>query len=139
MNGSRDVYRELVLDYTPRPIRSEAEYLRARKRIDVLLDKNQLSQDEKDYLDMLGVVVENYEARTEDEGQYELRGVALIRALLEEHGLRQKDLVDVFKTESIASAVLNGRRGLTVEHIDRLARRFDLPHALFFPAERALE
>lgn len=139
MNGSSHTYQELVLDYAPRPIRSEEEYMRARRRIDALLDKGELSQDEQDYLDMLGVVVENYEAVIEDEGEYELHGVALVKALLEEYDLRQKDLVDVFKTESIASAVLNGRRGLTVEHIDKLARRFDLPHALFFEGKHVVE
>lgn len=136
MNGSNPTYQELVLDYAPRPIRSEEEYWRSRRRIDALLDKNQLTQDEQDYLDMLAAFVEKYEANLDDEDEYELRGPALIRALLEEYGLRQKDLVDVFNTESIASAVLNGRRALTVDHIDKLARRFDLPHMLFFDRER---
>ena len=139
MNGSSSTYRDLVLDYAPRPIRSEDDYLRARHRIDKLLDKDALTLDERDYLDMLGAVVERYESEVEDEAEYELRGVALIKALLEEYGLRQKDLVDVFKTESIVSAVLNGRRDLTVDHIDKLARRFNLPHELFFEGERANE
>lgn len=136
MNGSSSTYQELVLNYAPRPLRSEEEYRTARQRIDALLDKNRLSRDEQDYLEMLAVVVEKYEAALENEDEYELRGLALIRALLEEYGLRQKDLVDIFKTESIASAVLNGRRALTVEHIDKLARRFNLPHMLFFDTER---
>lgn len=132
MNGSSHTYRELVMDYAPRPIRSEDDYWAARQRMDALLDKHELTRDEQDYLDIIGVVIEAYEQDTEDESDYELRGVALIRALLAEQGLRQKDLVDVFKTESIASAVLNGHRSLTVEHIARLAQRFDLPHVLFF-------
>lgn len=136
MNGSRATYQQLVLDYAPRPLRSEEEYRTARQRVDALLDKNKLTQDEQDYLDMLATVIEKYESALENEDEYELRGLPLIKALLDEYGLRQKDLVDIFKTESIASAVLNGRRALTVEHIDKLARRFNLPHMLFFETER---
>lgn len=61
----------------------------------------------------------------------------MVIALLEERDLCQNDLVDVFKTESIASAVLNGRRDLTVEQNDKLARRFNLPHEWFFPKRLA--
>jgi hypothetical protein len=42
------------------------------------------------------------------------------------------DLVPIFKTRSIVSAVLAGKRQLTVEHINRLAAFFNLPHELFF-------
>lgn len=132
MMDFKRIYRELVQAFPPRPIRTEEQYQAVQKRIDSLLDREELTPEEQEYLTVLGMLVEMYEATTEDEEHYELRGVAIIRALLEEQGLRQKDLVDIFKTESIASAVLNGRRGLTVEHIDKLARRFDLPHMLFF-------
>jgi len=40
--------------------------------------------------------------------------------------------VPIFKTKSIVSAVLNGKRQLTTEHIDKLAAFFRLPHGLFF-------
>jgi HTH-type transcriptional regulator/antitoxin HigA len=48
------------------------------------------------------------------------------------HGLKQLDLVPIFKTKSIVSAILNGNRQLTVEHINRLAAFFKVPHELFF-------
>jgi len=40
---------------------------------------------------------------------------------MEAHDLRQKDLVDIFNTESVASEVLSGKRELTREHIKRLS------------------
>jgi HTH-type transcriptional regulator/antitoxin HigA len=48
------------------------------------------------------------------------------------NGLRQKDLVDVFGTESIASEVLNGKRELNKEQIRRLSERFRVSPAVFF-------
>jgi HTH-type transcriptional regulator/antitoxin HigA len=51
---------------------------------------------------------------------------------MEVHGLKQKDLAPIFKTRSIVSAVLNGKRALAAEHINLLAAFFHLPHELFF-------
>jgi HTH-type transcriptional regulator/antitoxin HigA len=51
---------------------------------------------------------------------------------MEVHKLRQKDLADVFGTESIVSDVLNGKRDLAKEHIRRLSARFNVSPAVFF-------
>lgn len=132
MIGFNRTYDELIREFPPRPIENEEQYQAVQERIDDLLDRKELTPDEQDYLTMLGMLVAAYEESLADEEEYELRGITLVRALIEEHDLRQKDLVDIFKAESIVSAVLNGRRGLTVEHIDKLAQRFALPHQLFF-------
>jgi len=129
--GINLTYTQLIAIFPPRPIASDEQYWETQARIDELLDKGNLTPDESDYLTALGMMIERYE--DEHEPDIELRGVALIRALMDEQGLRQRDLVaPVFKTDSIASAVLNGKRRLTTEHIDRLAQFFQLPHGLFF-------
>ena len=53
------------------------------------------------------------------------------RRLMEANDLKQKDLVDVFGTPSIVSEVLNGKRGLTIEHIKKLSRRFHVSPEVF--------
>lgn len=50
-----------------------------------------------------------------------------------ERNLKQKDLVSIFKTESIVSDVVNGKRQLTTRHIQELAEFFHLPVAVVFP------
>ena len=131
--GINPTYEQLLAGFPPRPITSDDQYWETVTRIDELIDKGLLSSDEQDYLSVLGMLVERYEG--EHEPDIELRGIALIRALMEEQGLRQRDLVNpIFKTDSIASSVLNGKRRLTVEHIDKLAHYFQLPHTLFFEA-----
>lgn len=135
MTGSN--YEELLAEFNPRVIHTEEEYWATQAVMDRLIDTPDLSKDELDYLSLLGALIEQYDEK--NNVFPELRGVALIKALLEDMGLRQKDLVTVFKSESIISEVLNGNRGLTVEHIDGLARYFQLPHGLFFdrlPKER---
>jgi HTH-type transcriptional regulator/antitoxin HigA len=132
--GTDAAYMNLIQAFPPRPIRSESEYAAVQARVDALVDKGELTADEADYLSLLGMLIERYEA--DHDPMPELRGVALVKALMVESNLRQRDLVPIFKTESIASAVLNGHRQLTVAHIDKLAHFFALPHALFFGDER---
>ena len=51
---------------------------------------------------------------------------------MEQHGLKQKDLVEVFGTPSIVSEVLNGKRDLNKTQIKRLSERFGVSPELFF-------
>ena len=46
--------------------------------------------------------------------------------------VRQKDLAEVFGTESIVSDVLNGKRELNKDHIKRLSERFHVSPEVFF-------
>lgn len=93
---------------------------------------DELSPAEEEYLDLLGTLLREYEATTEERGDYELRGIELLKGLMELHDLKQTDLVPIFKTKSIVSAVLSGKRRLTAEHINKLATYFSVPHSLFF-------
>ncbi|MFZ4660855.1 MAG: helix-turn-helix domain-containing protein [Caldilineaceae bacterium] len=133
MNGlNKTHYRQLLSTFLPRTIKNQAEYNEVQAEIDRLIDKDELSDEETAYLDLLGTLVWAYEAKTEDKANYTLRGVELLKGLLELHGLKQKDLLSIFKSESIVSAVLNGKRKLTVDHINLLAAFFHVPHELFF-------
>lgn len=53
-----------------------------------------------------------------------------------ELGLKQKDLVPLFKTESIVSSILSGQRKFTVEHIEKLAEFFKVSPSVFFKRSR---
>jgi len=125
-------YAELLLAFPPRTINTEVDYAVVQGEIDHLVDYGDLTPDEQDYLDLLGTLVWAYEAHTEEKHAYELRGAELVKGLIELYGLKLNDLKPIFKTKSIASAVLNGKRRLTVEQINKLATFFNLPHDLFF-------
>ena len=125
-------YRNLIVKFLPRVIHNEDEYITVQTQVDRLVDRTDLTSAEQEYLDLLGTLIWEYEQRTESSADYELRGVTLLRGLIELHELKQQDLVPIFKTKSIVSAVLNGKRQLTTEHINQLAAFFHLPHGLFF-------
>jgi HTH-type transcriptional regulator/antitoxin HigA len=126
-------YIDLLQAFPPRPIKSESELLATQKVIDTLIDRAPLTPDEEDYLNVLGALVYEYEETLEPIP--DIYGVELLKVLMLERGLRQKDLVPIFKTESIASAILNKQRQLTTRHIQELAEFFHVSPAAFFPLQ----
>ena len=123
-------YIQLLQKFPPRPIKSEAELLAVQETIDALLDSGEIASETQDYINVLGILVHEYEEK--HVSIPDLSGVELLQALIDEFELKQKDLVPIFKTESIVSAVLNGRRKFTVEHIEKLADFFNISPATFF-------
>ncbi len=116
--------------FPPRPVTSEEELLATQEVVDSLIDKGELTPDEQDYLNVLGILVYEYEEKHNTIP--DIYGVELLQALIAEFGLRQKDLIPIFKTESIVSEVLSGQRKLTVNHIRKLAEFFHISPAGFF-------
>lgn len=51
--------------------------------------------------------------------------------LMEQHQLTQQDLSEI-GSQSLISKILNGKRKLTVEHIEKLCHRFHVSPAVFF-------
>jgi len=125
-------YVELLIQFPPRFIHSEEELEAVQKVVYDIIDKGNLSPDEEEYISLLGTLARQYEQVHHPIP--DIYGVELIEALLEEFELKQKDLVPIFKTESIVSAVLNGHRKLMTEHIEKLAEFFHVSPAAFFPA-----
>lgn len=126
-----DRYLELLHQYPPRPIDSEEKLDAMQEVVNSLLDKSELTLEERDYLNVLGTLIYEYEQTQEPIP--DIYGVELLKMLLEERDLRQKDLVSIFKTESIISDILKGKRELTARHIQELANFFNLSPAVFFP------
>jgi HTH-type transcriptional regulator/antitoxin HigA len=128
-------YKQLIAEVPPKVIRTEAEneaYLEKLTELATRWDK--LTAAEKDLYDTLKLLIQDFENRT-----YRIakaKPIEIIEAFMEANGLKQKDLVGVFSTESIVSEVLNGRRKLTVEHIQRLSERFKVSPAAFFRRRR---
>ena len=124
-------YEALLRKVPPKVIRTEKEN-EAYTEILYELDKRgaKLTAAEKELAELLTLLIEDFE-----EKRYRLpRGKPLdvLRFLMEQHGLLQKDLADVFGTPSIVSEVLNGKRELNKEQIARLSKRFHVSPELFF-------
>lgn len=132
-----DKYLQLLQQFPPRTINNDEELDATATVIDELLDRPSLSSEESDYLNVLGTLVFDYEQKNEPIP--DIYGVELLKVLIAERGLLQKDLVPIFKTESIVSDILHGKRQLTLRHILQLARFFKLSPAVFLPKEESFK
>ncbi len=115
-------YIELINSFPPRPINNEAELIATQNKINSILDKQNLTQDDKDYLRVLGMLVYEYEEAHEIIP--EIKGVELLQALSEELGIHDRDLLNIFKEESIILDILRGKQKLTIEQEQELIKRF---------------
>jgi HTH-type transcriptional regulator / antitoxin HigA len=124
-------YEALLRKVRPKVIRTEKEN---ESYTEILYDLDRrsarLTAAEKELAELLTLLIEDFE-----EKRYRLpRGKPLevLRFLMEQHNLLQKDLANVFGTPSIVSEVLNGKRELNKEQIGRLSARFHVSPELFF-------
>ena len=124
-------YSALLTRFPPKVIRTEEENETYTKILyDLDRQSKTLTRAEKELAELLTLLIEDFEER-----QYQLpqtKPLDVLNFLMDQHGLRQKDLVDVFGTPSIVSEVLNGKRELNKEHIKRLSERFRVSPELFF-------
>lgn len=123
-------YQELLVDFTPRPVRNEREYRRAMRQIDGLMRKRRLSRAESQLLELLATLVEQYESIEQPVPQ--VPQPALLAHLIEARGVSQAELARQSGVpRSVISNVLKGRRKLSQANIARLAEYFHVPAGAF--------
>jgi HTH-type transcriptional regulator/antitoxin HigA len=111
-------------------INTEADYQRARKDLDELVDE--IGSDESHpraaMMDTLATLVHAWEEEHHPIPAASPRKV--LAFLMEQNGLKQQDLKEV-GTQGIVSEVLAGKRELNVRQIRKLAARFGVSPAVF--------
>ena len=114
----------------PRVLRTDADLDAAVAVIDGLLDQPRLTAAEQDYLDVLGDLVEDYEA--EAVPMRPVGDAELLRFLIEQKGVTQAAVAAATGiAESTISAVLAGKRRLNRAQIGKLAGYFGVEPAAF--------
>lgn len=125
-------YIELINQFPPRPITDEIGLIATQNRIHVILDKPDLTQDDRDYLKVLGMLVYDYEEQHEP--MPTLTGIPLLKALMEESNFQPKDLVAIFGSETTVLEVLNDKVQLSDRQIQELASVFHISPAALSPS-----
>ncbi len=117
-------YLKLLNLFPPRLIKTEEDYFATQKVIDSLIDQDELNQDERDYLNLLGTLIAEYEAKYDPLPQ--LTGIDLIRALLAEMNLTEYDLISLLGNQEKVTQILNQKRELTNQEKAILADFFQI-------------
>jgi HTH-type transcriptional regulator/antitoxin HigA len=123
------VYAELLARSLPRPIRTETERAQFAETLLALDDRDDLSPEEETLAEMLTLLIEDYE-----EKNYPLPQVspnASLNAIMEERGLKHKDIWPILGNKGAATEVLSGRRSISKTQAKRLAEYFHVPIDLF--------
>ncbi|MBF0171444.1 MAG: helix-turn-helix domain-containing protein [Nitrospinae bacterium] len=111
--------------------RNKREYETMVKVLDILVDI--AGEDEAHpyarAIDTLGVLIHAYEEEHLDLPTGD--PVETLRFLMEEHGLKQKDLGEEIGSQGHVSQILNRKRSLTLQQIRALAERFNVSQAVF--------
>ena len=113
--------------YPLKIIKNEREYKLALKSLEAVFDETRGNLAE--YAETLTVLIDHYES--ENFPMKESSGIEVLKFLMTQNVLKQKDLVGIVGSKSTVSEILNGKRPLNLHHIKSLAEKFNVKPATF--------
>jgi HTH-type transcriptional regulator/antitoxin HigA len=120
---------KMIAHGAPRVIHNDEELAAYTAALFQLTALESPSASETEAIELLTLLVERYEQK-----HYPIAAanpVSVVRFLMEQQGLKQRDLVPQFGSESAVSMFLAGQRKLTMEQVRKLRARFKLPADVF--------
>lgn len=130
MTYNPKIYANLLAETLPRVIDSDEEYDRVEVVFDRLISKKSMSPEEETLFKLLADLMEDYENKTLPKLE-ESSPLETLKFLMAENNFKQKDIVDCFKSQSIASEVLAGKRAIPKDSLKKLAEKFSVSANLF--------
>ncbi|CDL86645.1 helix-turn-helix domain-containing protein [Xenorhabdus cabanillasii] len=112
---------------------SREDYDEAIKLVEYLVEHD----PDSPLVDMLTAKIDAYENGAPEFAEFNERiastqsGVAVLRTLMDQHGLNQTDFEDEIGKRSLVSRILKGERSLTLEAMRKLSTRFNIPVSVF--------
>ena len=120
---------KMIAHGAPRVIHNDAELEIYTDALFQLTALENPSSSEVEAIELLTLLVERYE-----EEHYPVPKadpVSIVRFLIEEQHLIQRDLIPQFGSESAVSMFMTGQRNLTLEQVRKLSTRFKLAADVF--------
>ena len=124
---------EMIANGAPRLIRNDLELAAYTEALYGLTALEKPSRSEAEAIELLTLLVDRYE-----QTHYSVPAadaVSVVRFLIEQQGLAQRDLIPQFGSESAVSMFLAGQRKLTLDQVRKLSARFKLPSDVFIAGE----
>jgi HTH-type transcriptional regulator/antitoxin HigA len=123
-------YAKLLARALPRVIETakDNEHMIAElEKLDTL--GRPLTPEEDKLAELMTVLIKQFEEKRYPLGH--AGPVEALRVLMEDRSLRQRDLIPIFGSSSVASDVLNEKRSISKAHARKLAEFFHVPVSLF--------
>jgi len=121
---------EMIRRGAPHLIHTDGELAKYTEALFKLTAKSRPTPEEEEAIELLTLLIEHYEVErypVPDAGPIEV-----LRFLLDQNGLTQRDIAAELGSESTVSLVFSGKRRLNRDHIARLSRRFHVSPSVFF-------
>ncbi|MBI3470603.1 MAG: helix-turn-helix domain-containing protein [Candidatus Solibacter usitatus] len=123
-------YARVLARVLPRVIVTGEEHERMLAEVEKLMDRGERRSAEEDAaLDLMVRLIKDYEEAHHalpDPSPHEM-----LAYLMEKRGLKQADLVPIFKSRGYVSDVVHGKRAISKANAKRLAALFNVPADLF--------
>lgn len=107
-----------------KPIKSEKDYNQALERLELIFDAKPGTK-EADELEILGILIENYEDK-----EFPISfpdPIEAIKFRMEQLNYSQNDLAEIFNSKSRASEILNKKRKLSLKMIRQINEKLHIP------------
>jgi HTH-type transcriptional regulator/antitoxin HigA len=125
-------FEDLVELMPPQAIMDDVQYENTVEMIDRLMASGKLTKGQELYMETLVQLVQVYEAQHHAMETAGVSGIDALRHLLAENDMNASDLARLLGVHaSMGSKILKGERSLTVEHLRKLADRFNVRPGLF--------
>lgn len=125
-----DKYKEILTQYPPKVIKTEAENEQVLEIIEELMHKKNLTPEEEELYQLLIILVEKFEK------EYYLCGDSanphsVLLFLMEEKGIKQADLVGIIGSKGVVSEIVNSKRNISKNQAKALGDFFGVDTGLF--------
>ena len=125
----RTVYVNLLADFLPEVITSEAEYDRALAVAERLVANRNLSNEESKFLLLIVTLMEDYEGKHYAMG--DVSPHAALLHLMEYSGTSQTDLTGAIGSDEIVAEIVDGKRSIDRIQAKALGEYFQVSASLF--------
>lgn len=123
-------YRELLVQYQPKLIRTEAENDQALAIAENLMHRSSRSPEEDELYDLLITLIEKFEQEYYSPGTASTP-YSMLFFLMEQRNLQAADLVKVFGSEVIATHAITNQVEFSNTQIKALGQFFNVDPGLF--------
>ena len=124
-------YAKLLVAVQPKVIETEVENEFYLSEVTKLMRLGEsISPAQARLLRLLVSLIESFE-----EQHYQIKSATaleILTELVQDRGLKQKDLLPVFGSQGVASEVLNGKRGISKAQAKALGEFFKVSPSIFF-------
>ncbi len=127
-----DRYSDLVRLFPLRPIRTASEHKKAIEQsisVGKLLSSDITDKGTEDYYTVLSLLIREYESALPKRAN-QAKPRDIVKFLMDQHHLRQVDLIEEFGTQGLVSEFLSGKRELSKRQIRKLSERFKIDPSL---------